>query len=185
MLILNEHHHYIKDGRRCPGVTEICALLAPRFPCDPWYLERGRIGHLITEYHDRGELDESTIDQSLMGYFQGYKKFEAEIKPEIILIEHPLYHPKYEYCGKPDRYGTMFRWKGVWDIKLGQPYEADEIQDPAYLFLLIANGFPAEKCWDIYLKATGTYKLQEIKNPTSKFLRFLGGIKQWREENNR
>ncbi len=183
MLNLDDQHRYSVDGVRKPSVSEICAMLAPRFQCDPWYLERGRIGHLITEYHDRGELDESTIDPNLRGYFTAYERFEIEVIPKIELIEIPLYHPKYHYCGKPDRYGGIFRWKGVWDIKFGQPCEADELQNPGYMFLLKANGYPCEKCFDVYLKANGTYRVKEVKNPTKLFLKFLTGIPKWKEEN--
>jgi hypothetical protein len=139
---------------------------------------------MITEFHDRGELDESTVDESLVGYFHGYKKFLAEVKPQIKLIEQPLYHPKYHYCGKPDRYGIIIQWNSVWDIKLGQPSEADEIQNPAYLFLLRVNGFPVEKCFDVYLKPSGLYALKEVIEPTYKFHRFLVGIRKWDEANN-
>lgn len=182
MLILDEHHQYFKDGRRCPGVSEICSILAPRFQCHPWYLERGRIGHLITEYHDHGELDLGSVDPAMIGYFEAYLEFNRGIHIEIELIEKTLYHPKYGYCGKPDRYGTFIKWKSVWDIKLGQPSESDELQNPAYLFLLRSNGFPAEKCFDVYLRSSGKFKVEEVKNPTDKFMIFLGGLKQWQTE---
>lgn len=175
----SKKHEYFVDNKRIPSVTEIVQILTPRFQCDPWYLDRGRIGHLITQYYDQGELDELSIDPSLVGRIEAYKKFDREVNPQIIKIEITLYHPKYHYCGKPDRYGILFKWNSVWDIKFGAPAEADNYQVPAYLFLLKVNGYPAEKGFDIYLKDNGSYRVSEVKNPTKLFLKFLGGVKQW------
>src|SRR4030042_6144526 len=184
MLIYNAQGHAFWNGKRVPRTTEICNLLAPRFPCDPWYLERGRIGHLITQYHDQGELDYNSVDPSLRGRFNAHRKFCEEVNPIIELIEITLYHPTYKYCGKPDRYGIIFRWHSVWDIKFGAPAEADSYQLPAYLFLLRVNGYPAEKCFDVYLKDSGDYRVKEIKRPSILFSKFLEGIQKWKEENN-
>jgi len=182
MITYDDQGRAFWDGERVPRVTEICNLLAPRFPCDPWYLDRGRIGHLIAQYHDQGELDELTIDPSLRGRVSAYDKFCREVNPKIELIEITLYHPKYHYCGKLDRYGIIFQWKSVWDIKFGVPSDADIYQLPPYLFLLRANGYPAEKAFDVYLKDSGDYRVKEVKKPSILFSKFLEGVKEWKPE---
>ena len=179
MLTYDEKGRAFWNGERVPRTTEVCAFLAPRFQCHPWYLDRGRIGHLITEYHDKGELDESRVDPSLVGRLGAYKNFNREVKPQIIKIEINLYHPKYHYCGRPDRYGVLFKWNSVWDIKFGVPAEGDTYQIPAYIMLLRANGYPAEKGFDIYLKDNGNYQVKEVKKPSILFNKFLGGVKAW------
>lgn len=176
-LTFDEKSHVYKVGKTIvPSVTSICSLIAKRFPCDPWYAKRGQILHVIAEWHDREELDPESVDRQLEGYFSGYKRFLSEVKPKIKLIEQPLYHPKYKYCGKPDRYGEMMNYLSTWDLKFGAPWEGDPYQSVAYMFLLKANGFKCWQAWDVYLKPNGSYKVAVVKDATAKFMRFVSFI---------
>ncbi len=177
MITFDESTHtYQKNGKRVYSVTQICALIVERFPVHPWYLHRGALLHKIAEWHDTGELEIESVDDKLMEYYHAYCDFVEQVRPTIKLIEKQLYHPKYNYCGKPDRYGEMLTYPAVWDLKFGQPSEADCYQAPAYMFLLKANGYRVEKCFDIYLKTNGKYKVEEVKSPTTRFLDFISYI---------
>jgi hypothetical protein len=175
------------NGERVPRTTEICALLAPRgFDPGPYYKHKGTLIHRITEWEDSGELDESTVDPSLQGYLDAYRRFKEENSFRIISREYKFFHPKYRYCGRVDIYGYFYtrEWNWTVDIKSGQPHESDLLQSPAYLFGMKADGHSASRCGDLYLRENGTYRFEEVKSPTEKFLRFLTGLKKWREENN-
>ena len=174
------------NGKRVPRVTEICQLLAPRFYTDEYYLRRGRLIHLVTQWDDSGELDESSVDPNLTGYLESYRKMKKEMKWVPSVREFPFYSEKYGFCGRLDALGKFMQWKTwnwILDIKSGQPHESDNYQGPAYLFGSKGSGIEAQKCADLYLRADGTYRFREIKNPTGIFIQFLVGLKKWREEN--
>lgn len=186
-LTLDESTHtYRYDGVIVPSTTQICASLAPRWPVDKYYLIKGTFGHLVTQWEDTGELDESSVDPELEGYLKAYRRFKKETDWHPIDHEIEFYHKKYGYCGRADMRGDFRRssWFWVIDKKLGQPHESDTLQSPAYLFGLKANGLPVQRCGDLYLRSNGTYRFEEIKSPTEKFIRFVSAIPKWREENN-
>jgi CRISPR/Cas system-associated exonuclease Cas4 (RecB family) len=173
------------DGVRIPSVTDICRFLAPRsWEVDEYYLKRGRIIHRITEWSDQGVLDETSVDKSLDGYLGAWQEFCNHTGFKRDHIEEIFIHHKYRYGMRIDGHGMMGKYPSVCDIKTGVPHESDLLQVPAYLFGLKENKIPTEKCFDVYLRSNGTYRLEEVKNPTNLFLKFLTGIPKWREANN-
>lgn len=180
-----EGHIYRFNGKIVPSTTAICAFLAPRsWEVEKYFLEKGRIIHLITDYEDHGVLDETTVDPILSGYLHGYRKMKQETGFKIYKTEVKFYSNRYGYCGRADKYGELFSYLSVLDVKSGAPHGADQYQASAYLFGLKDNGFPCWRAWDLYLRSNGSYKLEEVKNPTQLFLKFLTGIPKWKEENN-
>ncbi len=176
-------HHYFWNGARVPSTTEICSILAPReWSIDEYYLEKGRLVHLITQWDDEDVLDESSVDANLGGYLRAYRKFRNDISFFPVHIETLFYHPA-GFSGRPDRWGLL-KSNSVLDLKTGDKHDADKFQAAAYLFGMKAMGHKTERAWDLYLRKNGTYRLEEIKQPTKLFLEFCGGIKKWREENN-
>ncbi len=184
MLIIDDQHRYFWNERRVPSVTQVIRLLAPRtFEVDDYYKNRGIIIHTICHWEDTNELDESSVDELLIGWLRAWRKFKSDTGFIITRAEHSLYHPKYGYAGRIDRYGMLNESLVVVDLKTGQPHPSDLLQAPSYLFLLRANKIKCEKAFDLYLKSNGKYRLEEVKNPTEKFLQFQNGIKKWRENN--
>ncbi len=190
MLTFDEQGRAYWDGERVPRTTEVCALLAPRWQADEYYLRKGVLVHRIVEWEESRELDESTVDPILQGYLDAYRRFKAESGWITLNREIRFYHPKYKYCGRVDVHGFFSSqgnkppWGWVIDFKTGQPHEADKLQSPAYLFgIKYHNASLVHKCADLYLKNDGFYRFSEVKNPTDKFLRFLTGIKKWRVGN--
>jgi hypothetical protein len=179
------------NGERVARTTEVCSFLAPRsWDAGEYYKHKGTLIHRITEWDDTGELDESTVDPNLQGYLEAYRKFKKETSWRRLGAEIQFFHPVYKYCGRADRIGWFLRDRGKWnwviDIKSGQPHKADLLQSPAYLFGLQAGQatiISIRKCGDLYLKSNGSYRFEEVKNVTAKFMTFLGGLKKWREEN--
>jgi hypothetical protein len=73
-------HTYTLDGQTVPSVTQV--LQAMGFVDSTWFTEesrtRGKYVHRIIELHINQELDESTVDDSLAGYFGAFKLFCSE-----------------------------------------------------------------------------------------------------------
>ncbi len=185
MLTFDEKNHfYFWNGARVPSTTQVCAILAPRiWPIDNYYLQKGKIIHTITQFEDEGVLDDSSVDPILKGYLNGYRRFKVDTGFIPTHTEYQFYSKKYKYCGRVDKYGPLGGYMSVVDVKSGAPHEADQYQAPAYLFGLKDNGFPCWRAWDLYLRNNGTYRLEEVKSPTTLFMKFLEGLKKWKEAN--
>ncbi len=183
MLTCDSNHRYFKDGVRVPGTTELCAILAPRWQVEEYFLHKGDLIHLLTDYEDQKVLDEDSVDPLLAGYLKGYREFKMVTGFRPTKIEYQFYSRKWGYCGRVDKYGVLFDYLSVLDVKSGAPHEADQYQAPAYLFGLKDNGLPCWRAWDLYLKANGSYRLVEVKKPTALFQKFLTAIPKWIEEN--
>lgn len=169
------------NGKRVPRTTEICALLAPRaWNVDEYSLHKGVLIHRITEWEDTGELDESSVDEQLAGYLAGYRQMKIDTGFKVMETELQFYSKRWGYCGRADKYGELFSYFSVLDIKSGAPHDADKYQSAAYLFGLKDAGFKVWRAWDLYLKPTGKYRLEEQKRPSELFNTFLVGVKLWK-----
>ncbi len=177
-----EGHIYRVNGQRIISTTQALNLVDDRHK-DPWYLLRGRLIHLATQYYDNGELDEDSVDLQIKGYFAGYLKFLSDTGFKPTLIEEKLFHSVYIYAGKIDRIGPLNGLEVLIDLKSGQKARVDELQGAAYWALCRVNKIPVKKCFDLYLRDDGTYKLEPINNPILLLPTFLNilGAARWRE----
>ncbi len=148
-------HTYILDGRRLITVTQALAILDDRWKVDPFYLERGRLIHLATEYYDRDELDESSVDPRIAPFLESYIKFRMSTDFIPQLIEQKFYHPQYFYAGRLDRQGLFNGMSVIIDIKSGQKADVDELQNVALWELCQVNHVPVKKLFDLYLRDDG------------------------------
>jgi len=134
-------------------------------------LRRGIAVHEATRYDDENDLDWNTLDASLRGYVEAWRRFrqETQFKPE--LIEHRGYNPTYGYAGTLDRLGAFPAGdKWIIDIKTGTMPWWVSIQLAAY-----AAFFEEPRSYRrmaVALKSDGTYQVQEFPG------------KQWQEEFN-
>lgn len=176
-------HSYSLGDRKLISVTQALSILDDRWKVDPFYLERGRLIHLCTQYYDHDELDESTVDERIEAYFGAYVKFKQDTGFIPTFIEEFLYHPCFFYAGKIDRIGDLNGKPVLIDLKSGAKAKVDELQDAAYWSLALANGLSVTKLFDLYLKDNGTYKLEPVKNPKLLLPIFLGLLRavQWKE----
>jgi hypothetical protein len=175
-LELDDQHIYRLDGRRLISVTQALSVLDDRWKVDPFYLERGRIIHLCTEYLDWDELDLQTVDDQILPYFNAYVKFQEETKFKVGLVECPLWHPQYFYAGKIDRTGDLNGDHVLIDLKSGAKTRVDELQVVAYWELCRANNIPVKKQFALYLKDSGTYSLVEVEKPKLLLPVFLAAL---------
>ncbi len=111
----DENHKYTVGKIKLPSVTQILSAVGmykgleniPKHILDV-AAERGKTIHTIIEYHLNGELDESSIDPELMGYFQAYLACRAdhpEIFDNLTYFEKTVYSKKFGYCGRVDAGG--------------------------------------------------------------------------------
>lgn len=180
-----EGHIYTLNGRRLISVTQALSILDDRWKVDPWYLERGRLIHLATEYYDRNELDESSIDPQIAPYIESYIKFRMNTDFEPKMIEQRLFHPQYFYAGTLDRQGPLNGNQVIIDIKSGTKVDVDELQGVAYWELCRSNKIPVEKLFDLYLRDDGRMpNLIPIEKPKLLLPVFLAALTlmRWKEK---
>lgn len=117
----SDKHEYRLDGAAVPSVTQV---LAPLYSLDSIprdVLERKRqIGvalDAIIELDLADDLDESTIDEQLGGYFEAWQRFRKEKKFNPFWTQKRVASLKYRYAGTPDAWGTMDDHRALVDYK--------------------------------------------------------------------
>lgn len=161
-------HAYSRGGVAVPGVTSVLESVGiidyGMIPdgARMMALERGRFVHSLCQYNDDGDLDISTVDERLLGYFNAWLRFRSDTNFAPSLIEHRGYCETYNYGGTLDRSGIM---PGKSDILLDikttcAPYWT-AFQTAAY-----CNFFekPARfRRMAVALHGDGTYKISEYR----------------------
>lgn len=167
-----EEHVYRFKGNVVPGITRLMEPIHSYDGVPEWILERkaalGSDVHYATELYDLGTLDEGSLAPVYVPYVEAWKKFRREHCGRIHAIEPKLYHAGHGYAGQPDRC-----------MQIDTDYDVLEIKTTAHLFNavgvqlmaqrhLLAQSLPAVttgKRIAIQLKADGTYRLREYKDP--------------------
>jgi len=179
-----ENHIYKMDGRKIPSVTDALSLVDDRRK-DPYFLQRGRFIHLACELWDREELDEETVDSSILPRLEAWKLFRKESGFIPSTIEQFYFHPQYLYGFKPDCTGPLNGILSMIDKK-SSPHRIDTLQGAAYWGGLLAQKPPIDckKIFDLYLKENGKYNLVPVKFLRNNFLTFLAVLTayRWKEE---
>lgn len=141
-----EHRYFRNEAmtEEVPGVSSILKHFGyVNFEGVPqWQLDRaaayGDRVHDTLRLHDLGRL--ASYDTIIAGEIMSWKKFLADVKPEFLIIEEPLYSKVWNFAGTLDRY-----WLGnLADIKTGQWSYAHELQTALYR-ILIEENFPKLK----------------------------------------
>lgn len=143
----SEHHVYRIGERVIPSVTQILrradmridenGVITEAFDFVPReLLDRARLFgqhvHSATDLHDRGELNEDTLDAALVPYLEAYKLFLSETGFKVTASEQRVYHARFKYAGTLDTRGL---WKGttwVLDKKSGAVPRSVGPQTAAY-----------------------------------------------------
>jgi hypothetical protein len=146
-------HTYSLDGRPLDGLTSTikeAGLIRSNGDQAQWYMQRGKYIHLATELHDRGELDESTLDPQIVPYLESWKRFRGDQGYEPSHTELKLYDPIYLYAGTIDRLPLC-------DLKSGAEDRWHKWQLAGYWNLCKVNGF-GDQCsnpFNVYLDEDG------------------------------
>ena len=144
----------------------------------------GTAAHRAAQLDDLHTLDMNSVDRSIMGYLESWRKFCKDygltFTPEE--IEYSLVSKKYGFRGTPDRWHTE---KGLLvDIKTSTVMSAaTKLQTAAYQILIEENiGIKIKKRMGVQLTENG-YKIAPPYNDKSDkpaFLSFLYGY-NWKK----
>ena len=100
-------HAYTLDGRPVPSVTQVLADVVPGWRASDWCLQRGRAVHACAAMIARGH--EFTNDPQIDGQVAACRRFFAEIRPTVALVETPVASDLYRYAGTLD---LLVEWPG-------------------------------------------------------------------------
>ena len=145
----DEHRYYLKNVE-IPGVTKTLEEvgISDFSFVDFDILEKAkRFGsalHRATELLDKGTLNESSVDNALIPYLQGYKMFCEDYGFVPEMVEFQSYSAKYRYGFTLDRIGSFSKQKHSYyskfegkraliDIKSGAFMPSYALQTAAYL----------------------------------------------------
>ncbi|TSA55669.1 hypothetical protein D4R42_05225 [bacterium] len=160
MVFDEVNHIYTVNGKIWPSVTkqlEELQISCYDF-CDEEAMFRGSQVHKATEYFDQNRMDESTIPDDWLGYYQAYTQFRADKPWEIIALEQKALNPILQYTGTLDRVFFDGHRYILLDIKTGGLAEWVKYQLAAYAcFYVNPCAFTRVS---LQLKANGKYSLQ-------------------------
>lgn len=166
-------HAYTIDGQPVPSVTQV--LKATGFVDTTFFTDeartRGTYVHRLIELHIMQDLDESTVDPALQGYFDAFKRFqeEADIDTDTWTVEKPLASPLYRFAGTPDFVGIINGKCAVIDLKTSVTASpSEQLQTAAYHTLVAENrqegAMPVTHRFSLHVSDDGKYKLIEHKD---------------------
>lgn len=124
-----DSHTYRFRDQVLPSVTGI--LKEEGFINTDWFTDYGRIRgtfvHKARHLDDLDELDESTVDDTLMPYLSAWRKFRTESGFVPDVSEIPMVCPSLMYCGTPDVFGSFpdkstALWRGVVELRNDATY---------------------------------------------------------------
>ena len=172
MLTFDDATHTYRHGEKVvPSVTQCLSKLhdfgmVPKDVLEAACL-RGSYVHTLTEYHDQGDLDHSSIGEYL-GYLDAWMQFCADRKAVWSGIEIRGYSERYGFAGTLDRCGTLNGGAWVIDIKTSATtHRVWNMQLAAYRQLLVETDpkWALARLGTVQLKPDGTYKLVEWSDP--------------------
>lgn len=190
-----EHEYRLHDektpaswGRRLLSVTQ--ALQACNLVDDDWYTEqsrqRGRFVHKAVMLEEQGRLDESTIDERLLGYIGAYRAFKRDVPlGPCEWLEQPLADPVLGFAGTPDQVRPVRDVLTLLDLKSGAPHPTHALQTSGYVHLLTVHNpdwrfLPRAA---LYLRKNGAYQLVPHENRNDiKIFKAAVVVAQWKEK---
>jgi hypothetical protein len=155
-----EKHEYRLDGQRVPSVTQVIWDLLPGFEAGEWYLERGTAVHACAAMIAAGQDFEH--DPVISGQVAACRRFFAEIKPQVLEIEHRVFSAEYQFAGTLDLWAmiaghdVIIDWKSHVDERCGWQLAAYSLCLPGK----IKTGY------GVQLNDDGTYKMTPFKLAT-------------------
>lgn len=166
-----EKHLYTFDGLKVPGVSEILkgvGLIKDVYAEDGGFSrDRGKAAHKAVWLDCKNDLDENTLDEIVVPYFQDWRILRETIYFEPILeyCEKPLYHPVLKFAGTPDLVVMKDGHPVLIDLKTGSVSSWVAYQTAAYRELLKANGILIKHRYYLNLKGDGRPKLVLLPDP--------------------
>lgn len=157
-------HTYTWFGVKVPGISFI--LKSTGFVDTTWFTDehrdRGHAVHRAAELLMFGELDWSTVHESILPRVKGFETWFHKIKPKVLMCEKPLYSNVHGFAGTPDMVVDVNGEMWIPDVKSGKSGLAAKIQTAAQGILVAENmgmGCPIFKRFALELPADGGFKM--------------------------
>lgn len=166
-------HTYRVGGIVKPSVTQVLSKMHD-FAGVPLEVleaaqERGTAVHLLTQYHDEGDLDEASVAPVYAGYLHGWRRFSADHCAAWLDIEAKGYSRRFGFAGTVDRRGSLKHApRAIVDIKTSlQPHRVWGMQTAAYRQIASEQDpdWAMARRFTVQLRADGTYSLLPWDDP--------------------
>lgn len=182
----DDAHRYTMGDVVVPSVTQILKPWS-KFGMVPAHIlkpasERGKAVHLACHLDDEDDLDEDSLDDSILPYLTGWRQFKAEQGFVPTHVEQQVYCKKYGFAGTLDRRGIRAHTHPLLlDIKSGVECPTHGPQTAAYA---VAVNEPKVPRWTVYLGKNGKYRIEQHKNADADFGVFLAALTyhNWRAQ---
>jgi hypothetical protein len=116
-------HRYTFQGRPAPGVTSALQPWTNYGLADPEALriaqELGTDVHDAVHLHNIGQLDESSLDETVAAYLEGWIKFLDDTGAVPIYSEYRVYSARFNYAGTLDNILELGKSQRLYDVKTG------------------------------------------------------------------
>lgn len=186
-----DRHVYQLADRVLPSVTQILQEAGVADFSAPWFtsdvLTRGTFVHQAIMLDNEGDLDESTLDEQLVPYVSGWRRFVAESHCAIEHWERPICDPVLGYAGTLDGIVRMLfggrEQRVLIDVKCGL-YPSAGPQTAAYrrcAAALYSTPVVLQRAV-VELPGDGSYRLHPLTDHTGDEALFLAALRivHWR-----
>ena len=144
---IEESHTYWTemDGATYMEVPSVSSILTEMLGLDyakinPFYADRGTAVHKAIELTHEDNLDESSVDEEVKPFLDGYFDFLEKTKFKPMLWEQRLFSKRLWVAGTMDIAGTIgfqiLNQRHLIDIKTGQKQKWHQLQTAGYALML-------------------------------------------------
>jgi hypothetical protein len=153
-------HTYRIDGRVVPSVTQVLRDVLPSWQASEWHLQRGRAVHACCAMIARGQSFEH--DPQIDGQVAAARLWFAQVAPEIIVVERPMFSRRYQFAGTPDLVARIGSHVCVTDFK-AHLTPSVRYQTGAYGLLYSEHAGCPAPAWGVgvELHEDGSYRMSE------------------------
>lgn len=156
-----DHTYRMENGEIWPSVTQILADLGFYRNAEKYFTEEsatlGIYVHEIVNMYLEDTLDECSIDEVLLPYFNAFQKFFADTGFAHPVCELAMVSETYRFAGTVDLVGILNDGDSIIDVKTGLVGPVTGIQLAGYDLLL--NSTHTMRRYALQLKNDGNYKL--------------------------
>ncbi len=160
-----KNHEYRYGGKKLPSVTTVIKeALNIQYPDYAIYhATRGTFVHKAIELYLNGNLDFSSIDETIKPYLDSFIAFQEKAKIEPLLLEERFADKNISFAGTVDIVGKVKGKTYLFDIKTGQKQDSYNAQMAGYKKLLNDNGIEIDGIYILDLKPAGC-KVIKVEN---------------------
>ena len=149
-----KNHEYRYGGKKLPSVTTVIKeALNIQYPDYAIYhATRGTFVHKAIELYLNGNLDFSSIDETIKPYLDSFIAFQEKAKIEPLLLEERFADKNITFAGTVDIVGKVKGKTYLFDIKTGQKQDSYNAQMAGYKKLLNDNDIEIDGIYILDLK---------------------------------